>query len=185
MTEALRRMVQYAFDELEIDRIITHNAADWKGQIELSMDPDKARRYRDYRVMLEKRKDIDAVVIGTPDHTHAPPGVMAMKLGKHCYCEKPLTHSVYECRYLTDLARKNKLATQLGTQIHAGDNYRRVVEIIQAGAIGDVTDVHVWVGKGWGGGERPEGGQEPPETLSWDLWLGPAPVLGAVCQTKG
>ncbi|MDA0285691.1 MAG: gfo/Idh/MocA family oxidoreductase, partial [Planctomycetota bacterium] len=74
-----------------------------------------------------------------------------------------------------EAAKKHGVATQLGTQIHAGDNYRRVVEIIQSGAIGDVTEAHVWVGKGWGGGERPEQGESPPETLSWDLWLGPAP----------
>ena len=76
---------------------------------------------------------------------------------------------------LAEAAKQHGVATQLGTQIHAEDNYRRVVEIVQSGAIGDVTEVHVWVGKGWGGGERPAGGQTPPATLNWDLWLGPAP----------
>jgi predicted dehydrogenase len=93
----------------------------------------------------------------------------------HVYCEKPLTHTVQESRIVAEAAKKHGVATQLGTQIHAGDNYRRVVEIIQSGAIGDVTEVHVWVGKGWGGGERPEVGEDPPPNLSWDLWLGPAP----------
>jgi len=135
----------------------------------------KARKYKDFRVMLDERKEIDAVTVSTPDHTHAPPSIMAMKLGKHVFCQKPLTHSLHETRLMTETAAKMKVATQMGTQIHAGDNYRRVVEVIQSGAIGEVTEVHVWVGKAWGGGERPKGEQDPPATLSWDLWLGPAP----------
>ena len=135
-----------------------------------------ARTYADYREMLEKEKGkIDAVVIATTDHHHAPATIRAIRAGLHVYCEKPLTHTVAESRIVTEAARKHGVATQLGTQIHAGENYRRVVEIIQSGAIGEVTEVHVWVGKGWGGGKRPEGGKMPPETLSWDLWLGPAP----------
>lgn len=136
-----------------------------------------ARGYADYREMLEAEAGkIDAVVIGTTDHHHAPAAIRAIRKGLHVYCEKPLTHTVAESRLLTEAARERGVATQLGTQIHAEENYRRVVEIIQAGTIGDVTEVHVWVGKGWGGGERPEGGEDPPATLSWDLWLGPAPV---------
>ena len=135
-----------------------------------------ARKYADYREMIAaESKKIDAVVVGTTDHHHAPASIRAIREGLHCYCEKPLTHTVEEARIITEAAAEHKVATQLGTQIHAGDNYRRVVEVIQSGAIGDVTDVHVWVGKGWGGGERPEGGKEPPAHLSWDLWLGPAP----------
>lgn len=135
-----------------------------------------ARTYADYREAIAAEADkIDAVVIATADHNHAPAAYRAIDAGLHVYCEKPLTHTVHEARVLSELAKKKGVATQLGTQIHAGENYRRVVEIIQSGAIGDVTDVHVWVGKGWGGGDRPEGGQEPPATLSWDLWLGPAP----------
>jgi hypothetical protein len=126
--------------------------------------------------MIEKEADkIDAVVVATADHTHAPTSIRAIRKGLHCYCEKPLTHTVHEARLVAEAAKEHGVATQLGTQIHAGENYRRVVEIIQAGTLGDVTDVHVWVGKGWGGGERPEGGEDPPATLSWDLWLGPAP----------
>jgi hypothetical protein len=136
-----------------------------------------ARTYADYREMLEAEGDrIDAVVIGTADHHHAPAAIRAIRKGKHVYCEKPLTHTVQEARIITNAAREKGVATQLGTQIHAEENYRRVVEIVRAGTIGDVTDVHVWVGKGWGGGERPEGGEEPPANLKWDLWLGPAPV---------
>ncbi|MCO6458657.1 MAG: Gfo/Idh/MocA family oxidoreductase [Pirellulaceae bacterium] len=135
-----------------------------------------ARTYADYRELIEAEGDrIDAVVIATADHNHAPAAIRAIRAGKHVYCEKPLTHTVHEARLLAEAAAKQGVATQLGTQIHAGDNYRRVVEIIQSGAIGDVTEAHVWVGKGWGGGERPAEGQEPPATLSWDLWLGPAP----------
>jgi hypothetical protein len=117
----------------------------------------------------------DAIVIATADHNHAPAAIRAINAGLHCYCEKPLTHTVREARLIADAANAKGVATQMGTQIHAGSNYRRVVEIVQAGCIGDVTEVHVWVSKGWGGGERPEGGETPPPNLSWDLWLGPAP----------
>ncbi len=145
--------------------------------------PD-AKPYKDFRVMLDEIQDkIEAVVIGTPDHTHAPPAVMAMKLGKHCYCEKPLTHSVYEARVMAQVAREQKLVTQMGTQIHAGSNYRRVVELVQSGAIGKVRDVHVWLGANFAGPPKPTDMAQPdapsdrpdvPETLDWDLWLGPA-----------
>lgn len=135
-----------------------------------------ARLYADYREMLEQESDkLDAVVVGTTDHHHAPATLRAIRKGLHVYTEKPLTHTVQEARILAEAAREYGVATQLGTQIHAGDNYRRVVEIIGAGTIGEVTECHVWVGKGWGGGELPEKGTAPPETLSWDLWLGPAP----------
>jgi predicted dehydrogenase len=138
--------------------------------------PD-ARGYVDYRELIEKETGkVDAVVVSTADHNHAPASIRAIRKKMHVYCEKPLTHTVAEARLVAEEAKKFGVATQLGTQIHAGDNYRRVVEIIRAGVIGDVTDVHVWVGKGWGGGDRPEGGQEPPPNLHWDLWLGPAPV---------
>jgi predicted dehydrogenase len=134
-----------------------------------------ARTYADYREMIDKEADnIDAVVVATADHNHAPASIRAIRAGKHVYCEKPLTHTVHEARVIAEAAKKHGVATQLGTQIHAGENYRRVVEVIQSGAIGDVTKVHVWVGKAWGGGERPDTGQAPPSNLNWDLWLGPA-----------
>ncbi len=136
-----------------------------------------ARPYADYRELIDRERDkIDAVLVATADHNHAPATIRAIRAGKHVYCEKPLTHTVEEARIIATEAKKAGVATQLGTQIHAEDNYRRVVEIIQAGVIGDVTDVHVWVGKGWGGGDRPTKADEPPATLNWDLWLGPAPV---------
>lgn len=137
----------------------------------------QARKYDDYREMLAvEAKNLDAVVVGTTDHHHAPASIRAIREGLHVYCEKPLTHTVEEARIIAEAAAKHKVATQLGTQIHAGDNYRRVVEAIQSGVIGDVIDVHVWVGKGWGGKvERPEGGKEVPPHLNWDVWIGPAP----------
>jgi len=136
--------------------------------------PD-ARRYEDFRKMLEDEdKNIDAVLVATPDHIHAPATAMALRMCKHAYCEKPLTHSVYEARVLAGLANKKNLVTQMGTQIHAGDNYRRVVELIQSGAIGPVREAHAWVGKGLSDG-RFKFGTEAPANLNWDLWLGPAP----------
>jgi len=136
----------------------------------------QVKTYADFRKMLDEVKGrIDAVVVSTPDHTHAPAGAMAMRLGKHCYCEKPMAHEVFEARTLADLAARNKLATQLGTQIHAGDNYRRVVELVQSGAIGPVREVYVWCGASYAGGKRPTETPPVPENLNWDLWLGPAP----------
>ncbi|MEI6538859.1 MAG: Gfo/Idh/MocA family oxidoreductase, partial [Planctomycetota bacterium] len=128
------------------------------------------------REMIEAEGDkIDAVVIGTADHHHAPASIRAIRAGKHVYCEKPLTHTVFEARLIAKAAAEKGVATQLGTQIHAENNYRRVVEIIRAGVIGDVTEAHVWVGKGWGGGDRPAKGDPVPANLNWNLWLGPAP----------
>ncbi|MCX5643914.1 MAG: Gfo/Idh/MocA family oxidoreductase [Phycisphaerae bacterium] len=143
-----------------------------------------AKRYKDFRKMLDEvHSRIDAVVVGTPDHTHAPAAVMAMKLGKHCYCEKPLAHTVYEARVMAEVARDQKLVTQMGTQIHAENNYRRVVELVQTGAIGPIGEVHVWMGANVKGPAKPTDMSQPgapkdqppvPATLDWDLWLGPA-----------
>lgn len=135
-----------------------------------------AKPFTDYRKMFETIKDLDAVCVCTPDHTHAAPSVMAMRAGIHCYTEKPLAHDVRECRVMEDIAKEKKLCTQMGTQIHAGDNYRRVVELVQSGAIGKVKDVHVWCGKGWGHAadfQNPTDTPEVPDWLDWDSWLGP------------
>src|SRR3989440_11093256 len=135
-----------------------------------------AKTYADFRRMLEQ-KDIDAVVVGSADHTHAVATAAALRLGKHVYCEKPLTHTVYEARTIADLAARNKkLATQMGTQIHATENYRRVVELIQSGAIGDVTECHVWCEKSIASSHRPTQMPPVPAHIHWDLWLGPAPA---------
>lgn len=134
-----------------------------------------ADTFADYRVMLEKcESKIDAVMVSTPDHSHAPAAAMALRLKKHVYCEKPLTHTVFEARTLANLAAENKLVTQMGTQIHAGENYRRVVELISSGAIGPVREVHVWAAARYTGGRFNTGKPTPPG-LNWDLFLGPAP----------
>ena len=143
---------------------------------QLQANHGKARPvlYRDYREMLDKEaRHIDALVVATSDHSHAPPAAVAMRLGKHVYCEKPLTHTVEEARLLAQLAAKHRVATQMGTQIHAEGNYRRVVELIRAGAIGEVSEVYTWVSKGWADG-RFAAASPAPAHLDWDLWLGPA-----------
>ncbi|MBX7073397.1 MAG: Gfo/Idh/MocA family oxidoreductase [Pirellulales bacterium] len=134
--------------------------------------PD-AKQYKDYRKLLEQ-KDLDAVVIATPDHSHAIPAVWALRRGLDVYCEKPLAHSVWEVRQLREAAAANKAVTQMGTQIHAGDNYRRVVELVWSGAIGPVRRVHVWQGNAVRPGKRVKEGT-PPAYVDYDLWLGAAP----------
>ncbi|WP_435006677.1 Gfo/Idh/MocA family protein [Tundrisphaera lichenicola] len=134
-----------------------------------------AKTFVDFRKLIEM-PGIDGVVISTADHTHAPAAAMALRLGKHVYCEKPLTHSVFEARTLAKLAAEAKVATQMGTQIHATDNYRRVVELVKSEAIGPVKEVHVWLGSAnWSGGTRPTEKPPIPSGLHWDLWIGPAP----------
>ena len=136
----------------------------------------QAKTYVDWREMVDQ-KDLDAVVISTADQVHALAGNWAMKRGLHVYCEKPLAHSVHEARTIqeTYVANRDKLATQMGTQIHAGANYRRVVELIQSKAIGEVREAHAWCGRIGPGGGLPEGEDPEPDYLHWDLWLGPAP----------
>ncbi|RMH12243.1 MAG: gfo/Idh/MocA family oxidoreductase [Planctomycetota bacterium] len=135
-----------------------------------------AALYRDYREMISG-ESLDAVVVSTPDHTHGPASVMAMRHGLHCYCEKPLARTVYECRTMAGLAREKGLATQMGTQIHAGGNYRRVVELIRSGAIGRVREAHVWCGKSWSDG-RFGPVKPPPAYLDWNLWQSARPERG-------
>jgi predicted dehydrogenase len=134
---------------------------------------EKAKTYKDYRKLLEQ-KDLDAVVVATPDHSHAIPTVWALRRGLDVYCEKPLAHSVWEVRQVRQAAAENKAVTQMGTQIHAGDNYRRAVEIIQAGVIGPVRRVHVWQGNQVQPGRRVKEGSAP-DYVDYDLWIGPAP----------
>ncbi|MCX5645622.1 MAG: Gfo/Idh/MocA family oxidoreductase [Phycisphaerae bacterium] len=137
-----------------------------------------ARQYSDFRVMLEKEdKNIDAVVVATPDHVHAAASMMAIKMGKHVYCEKPLTHSMYEAREIAKAAREARVATQMGNQGHSGEGIRLICEWIWDGVIGPVRKVHGWTTHAvWPQGlQRPKETPPVPETLDWDLWLGPAP----------
>lgn len=131
----------------------------------------EARTYTDFRRLLDQ-KDIDAVLVATPDHTHAVATMAALKSGRHVYCEKPLTHTVAEARAIREAAKKYKLVTQMGTQIHSMDNYRRVVEALQSGAIGPVREVHVTIDVVYTAGARPPGAPVPAD-FDWDLWLGP------------
>ena len=136
---------------------------------------EKARKYQDFRKMLDEMdKVIDAVVISTPDHTHFHPARQAMLMGKHCYCEKPLAHSAWECRELTNIAKKMNVATQLGNQRHAHDGMRRTVEAVRAGVIGQVKEAYCFIGGSRGMPSVPTEFPPVPSHLDWDLWLGPA-----------
>lgn len=131
-----------------------------------------AATYNDFRKLLD-RNDLDGIVVGTPDHTHAVVAVAALKSGRHVYCEKPLARTISEVRAITDAAKKYNRVTQIGTQIHAGRNYRNVVELIQSGAIGEVKEVHVWVDVSYGGIKKPTEYPPAPANLHYDLWSGP------------
>jgi len=135
----------------------------------------KAEKFNDYRKMFDKMaKSIDAVTVSTPDHTHAVASAMAMRLGKHCFTQKPLTHTLYEARRLAEIAREMKVATQMGNQGTAGGGLRKAAAMVRAGMLGKVHEVHVWTNRPiW-----PQGGERPatadvPATVHWDLWLGP------------
>ncbi|MEI7732862.1 MAG: Gfo/Idh/MocA family oxidoreductase [Verrucomicrobiota bacterium] len=144
-----------------------------QGYLQAALEKHKgARTYRDFRELLE-HPDLDAVVVSTPDHTHAVATVTAMNKGYHVYVEKPLTRTVSECRRVMETARRMKRVTQIGTQIHAENNYRRVVELIQAGVIGAVKEVHVWVNVTYGGKDLPADRPPVPANLDYELWLGP------------
>lgn len=151
----------------------------------------EARKAVDFRRLFDNPDEFDAVVVSTCEHTHAIATMLALKHKKHVYCEKPLSHDVYEARQIRLAAREAGVATQMGIQIHSNENYRRVVETIRSGAIGPVREVHVWVGRAWGWQseeaakrnkdivsvrERPEKVDPVPDGLHWDLWLGPAPA---------
>ncbi len=152
----------------------------------------EAKKYVDFRKLYDDAKNFDAVIVSTCEHTHAFATLPALQLGKHVYCEKPLTHGIWESRVIREAAAKAKVATQMGIQIHASENYRRVVELIQTGAIGPVREVHVWVSRAWGWQgsaaeaeknkdivtvqDRPRETATIPAGLNWNLWLGPAPA---------
>ncbi len=137
-----------------------------------------ANVHKDYRQLLEREKSVDAVVIATPDHWHASICTAAIRAGKHVYCEKPLTHTVGEARQLGALAKESKVVTQTGNQGSASPNFRRSIELVQAGVLGAVGEIHIWhPPHGWPCGvDRPPGEDTIPEGLDWDFWIGPAPV---------
>ena len=146
----------------------------------------QAKTYKDYRLMLEKQKNIDGVVVGTPDHTHAVISMAAIKAGKHVYCQKPLTHTVYEARQLAQAAKEYKVATQMGIQGHSMEGHRLICEWVAAGLIGEVREVDAWCSlsyypwghAGWScsWSDRPKHTPPVPASLDWDLWIGPAPM---------
>ena len=158
------------------ENIVALCDVDWRRAAATFKKFPRAKKYRDFRRMLDKEhNNIDAVTVSTPDNTHAVAAMMAIKMGKHVYCQKPLAHDVFEVRRLTEEARKQNVMTQMGIQIHAENSVKLVVEIIKSGMIGKVRKVDIFSNKNWGGGTRPKDTPPVPEGLSWDLWLGPAP----------
>jgi len=172
-------------DALSSQNIVALCDVDWRQAGGTFRRHPEARKYKDFRRMLDKEdKNIDAVMVAAPDHIHAVASVAAIKRGKHVYCEKPLTHSVYEARMVAKAARQAGVATQMGNQGQASEGTRLMCEYIWAGAIGPVREVHVWTDRPlrglsdvyWPQGVgRPDDRPSPPDTLDWDLWLGPAP----------
>jgi predicted dehydrogenase len=136
----------------------------------------EAATYTDFRKLLDEQKSLDAVVVSTPDHTHAPAAVRAMRQGLHCYCEKPLTYRVHEARVMAQVAQEKKLSTHMGTPSRGSEDTVRSVEIVRSGALGEVTEAHFWTNRPiWAQGfDRPAGQDPVPDSLDWDLWLGPA-----------
>ena len=166
----------------DIDGVATENIyalcdVDWSMAQDAFQNFPKAKRFRDYREMLDKEgKNIDAVTVSTPDHSHAPAGVAAMKLGKHAFVQKPLARTLGEVRALAQAARQYKVATQMGNQGHTHDSTRVIREWVEAGAIGTVREVHCWTNRPWWpqGIDRPLEEYHVPQALDWNLWLGPA-----------
>ncbi len=164
-------------EAIQSENVIALCDVDWqRAQDSFERFPN-AKRYKDFRIMLDKEKDIDAVVVATPDHVHAVATMAALQRGKHVYCEKPLTYTVKEARLVTEEAKKQGVATQMGTQGHAMEEARLLCEWIWDGAIGDIREVHAWTPHPvWPQGiKRPAETPPVPDYIDWDLWLGPAP----------
>jgi predicted dehydrogenase len=158
------------------ENIVALCDVDWAYAAKVFEKYPNARKWKDFRKMLDEQKDIDAVIVATPDHLHTPVAMAAMQRGKHVYVQKPLTRLVSEARALTEAARKYKVATQMGNQGHSQDGVRNICEWIWDGAIGEVREVHAWTNRPvWPQGiDRPTDKPPVPDTLDWDLWLGPA-----------
>ncbi len=165
--------------EMAGENIVALCDVDWKYAAHTFKDYPKAQVFKDYRVMLEKRKDIDAVMIATPDHMHAPIALAALRAGKHVYVEKPMAHSIEEARVMTRVAKETGLVTQMGNNGHGGEGLRLIREWIQAGVIGAVREIHCWSdrpGTFWKQDlNRPTDRPTVPPDLDWNLWLGAAP----------
>lgn len=166
------------------ENIVALCDVDWRHAAGMFKQFPDAKKYKDFRKMLDEQKDLDAVVVSTPDHTHAFASIAAIKLGKHVYCEKPLTHSVWEARQVARAARQYKVATQMGNSGQASEQTRRLAEMIWDGAIGPVREAHIWTDRPsnglfneyWPQGvARPKETPPVPDTLDWDVWIGPAP----------
>jgi len=172
-------------EQLADQNVVALCDVDWNYAARTFQKYPQAKKYKDFREMLDKEKGIDGVVVGTPDHTHAIVSLAAIRHGKHVYCEKPLTRTVHEARALAKAAAKRKVATQMGNQGMAFEGNRVINEWLADGAIGPVREVHVWSDRPthsgklplyWAQGiERPKEQPPVPATLDWDLWLGPAP----------
>ncbi len=149
-----------------------------RSQARYQAQAGQVKTYTDYRQLLEKETTLDAVVIATPDHWHAPICTAAMRAGRHVYCEKPLTHTIAESRALRELSRQANVVTQTGNQGSASSNLRRSIELIQSGLFGQISQVHVWhPAHGWPNGvARPTGSDPVPNGMNWDFWCGPAPL---------
>ena len=147
---------------------------DLRRTVELKKHFPQARVYQDWRKLLEREaRQLDSVNVSTPDHMHAPIAMSAMQLGKHVYCQKPLTHDLYETRRLTEYSRRRGLVTQMGIQIHSSSFYRTVAPLAQSGAIGKIKEVHSWCSRSWGDpAPRPKTADPVPPGFNWDLWLG-------------
>jgi len=171
--------------QLESENIVALCDVDWRHAGGTFKKHPQAKKFKDYRKMLDEVKEIDAVVVATPDHQHAFAAMEAIKRGKHVYCEKPLTHSVWEARQIANAARGARVATQMGNQGQASEETRSFCELVWAGAIGNVVEAHIWTDRPsrglfeeyWPQGVgRPSDTPAVPDTLDWDMWLGPAPA---------
>jgi predicted dehydrogenase len=170
-------MAAWTIQQFETENVVALCDVDWKHAADTFAAFPKAKRYKDFRRMLDSEKTLDAVIVSTPDHFHAVATMAAINRGLHVYCEKPLTHTIHEARTVARAAREAGVATQMGIQGHAMESARTLCEWIWDGAIGDVTEVHAWTPHAvWPQGMQKRPNEQPdiPETLEWDLWLGPA-----------
>ena len=176
MHSLIKELISFEQNIVAICDLDAHRIAETRKTFDPALA--KSKVYKDYRELLEREKSVDAVVIATPDHWHAAISKAAIQAGKHVYCEKPLTHTVAEARQIAAVARQSKVVTQTGNQGSGSSNFRRSMELIQAGVLGSVRAVHIWhPPHGWPNGiDRPAGADPIPDGFDWNNWIGPAPV---------